>query len=270
MWTLNIKGTLKTFEKPAVMGIINLTPDSFHSKSRFDSKRAVDAVARMLDDGASIIDVGACSTRPGSIPCTEAEEWERLKNGLNSIRNSFPDVLLSVDTFRSTIAEKSVRVFGADIINDVSGGEADKEMLRVVSELGVTYILTDSGSHGDEGEDIISRVLRFFGCKLKELEMLGVADVLLDPGIGFGKTLDENYGLLKNLDLFKRVLGKPLLIGVSRKSLITKSLGIEPNEALNATTVLNSYAIGKGADVIRVHDVKEAVEAVKIMSLLNQ
>lgn len=272
------------FGKPWVMGIVNVTPDSFFSGSRAEGASAVVRRAQQLvAEGADILDVGACSTRPDSSPISEEEEWQRLAPALEALRKVLPDAVVSVDTFRASIARRSVCNFGVDLINDISGGELDAAMFETVAELGVPYVLMHGGSPAsvlpDEqamttaiGQDpgrwndlLLAEVTRYLAVRLQLLHSLGVADVILDPGFGFGKTLAQNYALLRRLpDLAKALPGYPLLVGISRKRMIHSLLDISPEEALNGTTVLNTLALQGGANLLRVHDVREAVEAVKI------
>lgn len=273
-FSLNIRGCLKHFDRPAVMGILNLTPDSFHDGSRVLPAELGICVERMIADGARIIDVGCCSTRPGAPVCDEATELQRLRDGMLAIGTLSKDVLWSVDTFRASVAREAIEKYGFDIVNDVSGG-ADNEMFPLIARLKVPYVLTHPGNHfnssgeGSEETEITARVMRFFGRRLATLQVMGIADVILDPGFGFGKTLDENYILLKNLDVFENTFRLPLLVGISRKSMITCPLDCTPAEALNGTTVLDTAALMKGASILRVHDVAEASEAIRLVGNLN-
>lgn len=256
--TLNIGGKLLSLEQPLVMGILNATAESFYEASRALSD--VDIVRKahaMLEEGASILDVGGCSTKPGLAPVSEEEEMKRLSVALEAIRRELPDAILSVDTFRASVAERCVREYGVQIVNDVYGGQADERMFDTVADLQVPYILTYDGAPWNKlMYDIAERIGR--------LRLMGVNDVIVDPGFGFGKTLDENYLLMSHLEEL-HLLGCPLLVGVSRKSMIYKHLGNTPEEALNGTTILNTIALMKGAHILRAHDVKAAVEAVKIV-----
>ena len=254
-YTINVKGQLLDLSEPLVMGILNVTPDSFYADSRAETKQAILERARQLaDEGAAILDIGACSTRPGSEPASEAEEMERLRMALRIVRNEMPDAVLSIDTFRPEVASMAVKEFGADIINDISGGSA--EMFRTVSRLRVPYILTSAAA-------TLHDMLLEFAKKVQQLRDLGQNDIILDPGFGFGKTLDNNYEVLSQLEQLL-VMELPVLVGVSRKSMIYKLLGMTPQEALNGTTALNTIALMKGASILRVHDVREAVECVKL------
>lgn len=272
--TINIKGELVLLDKPLIMGILNITPDSFYTKSRYNETDTIAARAKeIVSEGGDIIDIGAYSSRPGAKDVSEEEELERLSKGLNIIRNIFPGIPISVDTFRATIAKEAVEKFGADIINDISGG-ADPEMFCTVAKLGVPYILMhmrgtpETMQNMTDYENITADMIKYFSGKIAALHKLGVNDVVLDPGFGFAKNLEDNYRLIKELGDFKP-FGLPLLAGVSRKSMIYKLLGITPEESLNGTTALNMLALTKGADILRVHDVKECAEVVKIFMKTN-
>ena len=258
-YTLNCNGRLLDLSEPQVMGIINLTPDSFFAASRKQADGEI--VARchqILLEGGTIIDVGACSTRPGGELVSEEEEMRRLRNGLALIRKELPDAILSIDTFRPEVARMCIEEFGADIINDVEGSE---EMFQMVARLRTPYIyMTRKATVHD--------VLIDFAQTVQRLRDLGQKDIILDPGFGFGKTLEQNFQLLNELEKLL-VMELPLLVGMSRKRMVWQTLGITPDESLNGTTVLNTVALQKGASILRVHDVKEAVEAVKIISHLQ-
>ena len=258
-YTLNCNGRLLDLSEPQVMGIINLTPDSFFAASR--KQAAGEIVARchqILLEGASIIDVGACSTRPGGELVAEEEEMRRLRNGLQLIRKELPDAILSIDTFRPDVARMSVEEFGADIINDVEGSE---EMFMTVSQLRTPYIYMSR-------KDTLHDVLIDFARTVQRLRDLGQKDIILDPGFGFGKTLEQNFQLLGELEKLL-VMELPLLVGMSRKRMVWQTLNVTPDDSLNGTTVLNTIALQKGASILRVHDVKEAVEALKLTSKLQ-
>ena len=259
--TLNLRGQIMDFAAPQIMGIVNVTPDSFFSASRtMDGAEVVARARQLLSEGAAILDIGGCSTRPGSEPVSEDEEWRRLSGALEALRREFPSAVLSVDTFRARIAERSVQDYGVQIINDISGGLADEQMFETVAALTVPYVLT----HGCGFTDV-TEVPRFLAGQLQTLYRLGVADVLLDPGFGFGKTLEQNYQLMARLaDLTRLFPDNPVLVGVSRKSMIHRLLNIQPEEALNGTTVLHTLALQAGAKVLRVHDVRAAAEAARI------
>jgi dihydropteroate synthase len=255
-YTLNCNGRLLDLSEPQVMGIVNLTPDSFYAASR--KQTDVEIVARchqILLEGASMIDVGACSTRPGGELVSEQEEMERLRNGLRVIRKELPDAVLSIDTFRPQVARMCVEEFGADIINDVEGGE---EMFQTVSHLRIPYIYMSRKA-------TVHDVLIDFAQTVQRLRDLGQKDIILDPGFGFGKTLEQNFQLLSELEKLL-VMELPLLVGMSRKRMVWQTLKVTPDESLNGTTVLNTVALQKGASILRVHDVREAVEAVRLTS----
>lgn len=286
-FSLNIKGKIVEVKRPLIMGVVNLTSDSFYMNSRVSNDSLIDTISRMVEEGVDIVDVGACSTRPHSVACTEEEEWQRLKSGLSLIKETFKDLIISVDTFRASIAEKSITEYGVDIINDVSGGVTDKDMKTVISRLKAPYILTHPGIHFDYlrndkagnlsinhekaniNEGICTEVIRFLSNRIRELAEAGVCDVIADPGIGFGKTPEEGLEIIKNIDVLGTVLGRPILIGVSRKSIITESLGCNAENALNGTTILNTVAVLKGASILRVHDVYEAKQVVDLLCYLS-
>ena len=255
-YTLNCNGRLLDLSEPQVMGIVNLTPDSFYAASR--KQTDVEIVARchqILLEGASMIDVGACSTRPGGELVSEQDEMERLRNGLRVIRKELPDAVLSIDTFRPQVARMCVEEFGADIINDVEGGE---EMFQTVARLRIPYIYMSRKA-------TVHDVLIDFAQTVQRLRDLGQKDIILDPGFGFGKTLEQNFQLLSELEKLL-VMELPLLVGMSRKRMVWQTLKVTPDESLNGTTVLNTVALQKGASILRVHDVREAVEAVRLTS----
>ena len=264
--SINVGGRLMGLDEPRVMGIVNLTPDSFYAASRAETDGQVARCAeRMMAEGADILDVGACSTRPGSAPASESEEAERLRRGLAVLRRVAPDVPMSVDTFRPSVARLAVEEFGVDIVNDVSGG-ADPAMFDAVAKMGVPYVLTHAEAT-EPGADLLTSVLQFFARQAETLHEKGVKDIILDPGFGFGKTLGQNYELMARLDDL-RVLNLPLLVGISRKSMIHRLLDCPPEEALGGTIALNMVALTKGASILRVHDVRQAVETVKIYKQL--
>ena len=271
-YSINVNGRLLTFERPLIMGIVNVTPDSFYSHSRVRGGDEVLArCRRMLAEGADIIDVGACSTRPGGDLASEQEELDRLHQAFSLLDAEFPDAIFSVDTFRARVARECVKEHRVAIINDVSGFDADGVMLDTVAELNVPYVLTHSkGLAGDTPhyDDFIPELFKQLADKVWMLRQRGVKDVIIDPGFGFGKSLEQNFAMLDVLDEFS-MLDAPLLVGVSRKSMITKTLNLTPEEALNGTTVLNTIALMKGANILRVHDVKAASEAVKLVAQLK-
>lgn len=264
------RGELIDFERPKVMGIINVTPDSFYSGSRVAGEEPGRRCEEMLRDGVDMIDVGGYSSRPGCEDVSPDEEWHRLREGLSLIREVAGDeVIISVDTFRSDVARRCVEEFGVNIINDISGGMEDEEMFGTVAQLGVAYVLMHlrgtvrTMAQYTDYEDVTAEVIGDLAFKLARLRQLGVADVIVDPGFGFSKTIEGNFELMKNLPEFQR-LGCPVLAGISRKSMIWKSLGITPEDSLNGTTALNMASLLGGADILRVHDVKAAVETVEL------
>lgn len=274
--SINIKGKLHYFHNPWVMGIVNVTPDSFYADSRtFDSQSIYNRIADLIEQGADAIDIGGYSSRPGAADVSAQEEYSRLASALEIIRKHFPDTIVSIDTFRADVARKCVSDWQADIINDISGGIADPEMWNTVAELKVPYILMHMRGTPKtmqslcDYSDVTADVIKDLAAKIDKMRQLGIADIIIDPGFGFAKTLEQNYTLMSELQEFKR-LNMPLLVGISHKSMIYKALDIKPENALNGTTVLNTIALSKGADILRVHDVKEAKEAVKITKLLNK
>lgn len=277
-YTLNLGGSLMNFGEPQVMGILNVTPDSFYEKSRtFDEDAILRRAKQIAGEGGSIIDIGAYSTRPGSADVDESEEMSRLRRALSVVRKAVPGMPVSIDTFRADVAKMCVEEYGAEIINDVSGGEGDKRMFSTVARLGVPYILMHIGgsidnmhsdapltSHADAEVPYMQSVVSFLTERINRLHALGAKDIIIDPGYGFGKSLQQNYELLNRLEDLK-VWQLPLLVGVSRKSMIYKLLDTDSSQALNGTTVCNTIALMKGASILRVHDVRAAVEAVKIV-----
>lgn len=272
-FSINIKGRLAIFEKPAVMAIINVTPDSFFAGSRsFTPDLIAEKVSTAIAEGADIIDIGAYSSRPGACDVPADEELRRLEQGLKTIRRTAPDIPVSVDTFRADVARRCICDFGADIVNDISGGTLDDRMFETVAEIRAPYILmhmrgtpATMQSFCDYPRGVTAGVIAELAPKLERLSQLGVSDIIVDPGFGFSKTLEQNYRLLHDLGDFA-MLGRPVLAGMSRKSMATRLLGITADEALNATTVLNTLALAGGAAVLRVHDVRAARQAVEIYS----
>ncbi len=269
--TLKIKGKLLEITRPLVMGIINVTPDSFFEGSRHDSPDIVEKICKkMIEEGADIIDVGAFSSRPGATMIPAATEMKRLKKALYAIRKTFPGIIVSVDTFRSEIAKKVVNDFEVDIINDISAGELDKNMFSTMANLQVPYIIMhlkgtpENMQQNTEYKNIIKEIMLYFSEKIQQLRNMGVHDIIIDPGFGFSKTTDHNFKLLQELELFE-IFELPVLAGLSRKSMIYKTLDIKPGEALNGSTVLHTIALQKGVDILRVHDVKEAREAIRLV-----
>jgi dihydropteroate synthase len=269
MFTLNCKGRLLVVDKPIVMGIINSTPDSFYSGSRVSTIDAVlKKAGQMLQDGAAILDIGGQSTRPGSEQVPADDELLRVIPSIEAIHQNFPDTIISIDTFYSKVAKEAVAA-GASIVNDISAGTLDNEMTGIVAGLKVPYVLMhmkgtpktmQQEAHYD---NVTGEVLDFFSWKIKELQLAGINDVIIDPGFGFAKTIAHNFELLRNLSVFK-ILDRPILIGLSRKSTIYNTLNITPDEASNGSTVLNTIAIMNGANILRVHDVKEALETITL------
>lgn len=274
--TLLSHGKLIDISKPMVMGIINVTSDSFFGGSQFRMKsRIARRAEQILLEGGSIIDVGACSTRPGSMPVDESLEIKRLARALTVIRKKFPDAIISVDSYRANVIKVMHENFGINIVNDISAGELDEHMFQTVSDLKLIYVLMhmkgtprDMQDNPRYDSDIIKELFGFFTRKIEKLKLAGVKDIIIDPGFGFGKNADHNYTLLKNLESFK-VFELPILAGISRKSMIYKLLNTCPGNALNGTSVLNTIALQNGAKILRVHDVKEAVEVIKLTEFLN-
>lgn len=268
---MNCNGKILSLEKPVVMGILNITADSFYDGGKFSSdKSALEQVSKMLEEGASIIDIGASSSKPGSVAIDENEEIQKIETVLKLLVKEFPVAIFSVDTFRASVAETAI-ANGAGIINDISGGEMDARMFPFIAKAKVPYIMMHMQNtpktmqDAPQYENVVSEVLEYFEQRLNQLKSLGASDIIIDLGFGFGKTMEHNYSLLKNLSLFKK-FELPILAGLSRKSMINKPLNISPKQALNGTTVLNTLALMNGANILRVHDVKEAVEAVKLVN----
>ena len=270
-YTLNCNGKLLELNTPQVMGILNATPDSFYAGSRTQTEQEIaERTHQILGEGATIIDVGACSTRPDSEPATEGEEMERMRFALNIVRREAPEAVVSIDTYRPDVARMTVEEFGADIINDVAGPvnfqtstlEQQKSMFRMVCRLGVPYIYMSRKA-------TMKEILLDCAEVVDKLRSMGQKDIILDPGFGFGKTVEQNYAVMQELERMQ-MLHLPLLVGISRKSMIYRLLGTTPEKSLNGTTMLNTFSLQKGADILRVHDVKEAVEVVKMYaSLVN-
>jgi dihydropteroate synthase len=271
--SLSFRGVIKTYPTPMVMGVLNVTPDSFYSKSRMScEKELLFSAEKMIEEGVSIIDIGAVSTRPYSEMVAVGEELNRLKPFLPVIRKAFPNVLLSLDTFHSIVAEYAFNE-GVDIINDISGGTMDEKMYETMGRFKMPYILSHikgtplSMQDSPNYDNVVIEVNDFFSEKIFTAHKFGVHDIIIDPGFGFGKSTLQNFELLSKLNLL-HIHNKPVLVGVSRKSMIFKTLKTTPEDALNGTVVLNTVALLKGAHIIRVHDVKEAVEAVKLIQCL--
>jgi len=273
--TFNFKGILRSFPQPLVMGIINVTPDSFYKNSRFQEVEEILAkVNQMNSDGADIIDIGGYSSRPGAADISEDKEISRVVPVIKKIHERFPGLLISIDTFRSNVAEEAVKS-GASIINDISGGLQDVKIFNVAARYNVPFILMHMKgtpqtmmSHTNY-ENPVKEISFYFSAQIEKAKNAGVKDIILDPGFGFSKTIDQNFELLNQLEQF-RLFDLPILVGISRKATIYKTLGILPEESLNGTTVLNTVALLKGASILRVHDVKEAKEAVNLVSRLNR
>jgi dihydropteroate synthase len=271
---INCKGNLIDLKNPKVMGILNTTPDSFFDGGKFnDEKKILNQVEKMLQDGATFIDVGAYSSKPGAEFVTEEEELSRLLPILELILKHFPNVYLSIDTFRSNVAKRAVEN-GAAMINDISAGLLDDKMIETVAQLQVPYIMMHMKGNPQtmqslaNYDDIVKEMVFYFSERISTARRFGLNDIIIDPGFGFAKTLEHNYEVMRKMDYFS-ILELPLLIGVSRKSMIYKLLESTPQEALNGTTVLNTIALQRGASILRVHDVKEAMECVKINEQLN-
>ncbi len=272
--TLNVGGRLVDLTTPKIMGVLNVTPDSFFDGGKFtEESTIIHQTERMLREGATFIDVGGQSTRPGALPVDEAEESRRALGAIRIIRKSFPEALISIDTFRASVASAAVAE-GATIINDISGGEGDVKMIETVAALQVPYVLMHM--RGDSSnmmqmtryENLLKEVIDYFHAKVARLHESGVRDIIIDPGFGFAKNADQNLDLLRRLKHFE-ILGKPILAGLSRKSTIWRTLDISPEESLNGTTVLNTVALLNGASILRVHDVLQAVECVRLISRLQ-
>lgn len=274
-YTINANGQLIDLGTPQVMGILNVTPDSFYSGSRKQTDTEIaERVEQILAEGGQMIDIGAYSSRPNADDVSTKEEMERLRRGLRILREKAPDAIVSVDTFRADVAKMCVEEYGVQIVNDISGGELDKEMFPTVARLGVPYVLMhmkgtpQTMQEAPHYDDLMKEILLYFAEKIQQLRDLGQKDIILDPGFGFAKTLEHNYELLSHLEALQ-IFELPILVGVSRKSMIYKLLGTTAQEALNGTTVLNTICLMKGcANILRVHDVKECVEAVNIYQQL--
>jgi len=268
--TINIKGHLIDLQKPLLMGILNFTPDSFYQGSRVNSDTELkNKIQKMFDYGADIIDVGGMSSRPGAKIINEKEELKRLESVFKLINNNFADKYFSIDTIRSSIAKIAVKDYGISIINDISGGEYDNKMFETVAECKVPYVMMHMKGTPENMQDktdyksLTDDIILYFSKKMKQLNSLGVNDVILDPGFGFSKTIDQNFELLNKLEEFE-IFNLPILAGLSRKSMIWRHLNTSPDKALNGTSVLNTIALQKGADILRVHDVKEGREVIDL------
>lgn len=276
-FTLNIRDRLVTYRTPVVMGILNVTPDSFYAGSRaFDSEAISNRAALMLDEGADMIDIGACSTRPGSNPVSPDEEKRRLELGVKAVRALAPDIPISVDTYRADVADYAIATLGADIVNDIGGGTLDDDMIATVGRLRCPYIMMHTRGtpdvmqqHTDYGDDVTATVITELSRMLRACRMAGVSDVIVDPGFGFAKTVQQNYSMLRRLADFD-ILGCPVLVGVSRKSMITKVAGVTADRVLPGTVAINAMALERGAAILRVHDVAAARQTVAVYNALAQ
>lgn len=271
VFSLNIRGRLLEIDRPLVMGILNVTPDSFFEESRVNNDALLERLRTMLAEGVDIIDVGACSTRPGSVPVDEKTELGRLHKALDIIDSEYPDAIISIDTFRGGVVQECAQHHNVSIINDVSAFSWDDTMIDAVAAANLPYILThsvgDAGCRPEYG-NFLSEVLSSLSASVWQLRQRGVSDVIIDPGFGFGKSVEQNYAMLARLQEFT-LFDAPILAGLSRKSMITKVLGIDAKQALNGTTALNMLALMNGADILRVHDVRQAVETVKLYQTLQ-
>ena len=272
---INVNGQLMDLSQPQVMGILNVTPDSFYAGSRSETEKdIINRLHQITDEGASIIDIGAYSSRPNAEHVSIEEEMNRLRTGLQLIRKHCPDAIVSVDTFRADVAKMCVEEYGVAIVNDIAAGNLDEHMFTTIAELGIPYIIMHMKGTPQNMQDqphydnLLKEVFYYFSEKVQKLRDLGVKDIILDPGFGFGKTLEHNYELINHLEEFN-LFELPVLVGVSRKSMIYKLLDISPREALNGTTVLNTIALIKGAHILRVHDVKAAVEAIELVKKMK-
>lgn len=272
---INVKGQLMDVSEPRVMGILNVTPDSFYSESRLQTVEKIAArVVEIVDEGANFIDIGAYSSRPNADHVSLEEEMSRLRMGLEVITDVCPSIPISVDTVRADAARMCVEEYGAAIINDISAGEMDSRMFSTVAKLGVPYIIMhmkgtpQTMQQAPHYDNLVKEIFQYFARKIHQLHELGLKDLILDPGFGFGKTLEHNYGLMECLEDFS-LFDLPILVGISRKSMIYKLLDATPEDALNGTTALNTIALMKGANILRVHDVKEAVETVRIVQQMK-
>lgn len=273
--SVNLRGKLMCFDTPKVMGIVNVTPDSFYEGCRMMDPEAIAVrVAAVMEEGADIVDVGGYSSRPGAVDVNPEEEYRRLALGLETVRRVWPEAVVSVDTFRAEVARRCVEDWDVDIVNDIGGGSLDPDMWETVASLKVAYVLMhmrgtpETMSGLTDYKDVSADILSDLAFKVAALHGMGVADVIVDPGFGFAKTVEQNYQLLADLREF-RLTGAPVLAGISRKSMIWKPLGITADDAANGTTVLNTVALLNGADILRVHDVRRAVEAVRLVSLVS-
>jgi len=273
--TINCKGTLIDLKKPKVMGVLNITPDSFYDGGKYkDEVSILKQVEKLLDAGATFVDVGAYSSKPGATNISEEEELKRILPVVNLLITNFPDIYLSIDTFRSIVARRCLEN-GAAMINDISAGNMDDKMMQTISEFKVPYVMMhmkgnpQNMSQQSNYSNLLEEILYYFSEKVAAAKSYGINDIILDPGFGFAKNTFQNFSLLQHLNLFK-TFELPILVGLSRKSMIYKTLGTNPDQALNGTTALNTYALTKGANILRVHDVKEAVECIELLEALKQ
>lgn len=272
---INVNGRLMDLSEPQVMGILNVTPDSFYAGSRMETEKdIINRLHQITSEGASILDIGAYSSRPDAEHISTEEEMNRLRTGLDLVRKHQPEAIVSVDTFRADVAKMCVEEYGVAMINDISAGQLDAAMFGTIAQLGVPYIMMhmqgtpQNMQMNPHYDNLLKEVLLYFAERVQKLRDLGVKDIIIDPGFGFGKTLEHNYELMNHLDEFQ-LFELPLLVGISRKSMIYKLLGTNPEEALNGTTVLNTLALMKGANILRVHDVKAAKEAVTLVEKMK-
>ena len=273
--TINCAGKLIDLSIPKIMGILNITPDSFYDGGRYNSdKKILDHVEKMIIDGAVFIDIGAYSSRPGGVDIDENEELKRIIPAIELVNKKFPEIIISIDTFRSKVAEACLNS-GAAIINDISASQLDEKMMETIAKYNVPYIIMHMKGNPQNMmdktnyDDMLQEMIKYFSKKINQAISYKINDIIIDPGFGFAKNIKQNYDLLNHLDLLK-ILDKPIMVGISRKSMIYKSLDSTPEEALNGTTVLNTVALIKGASILRVHDVKEANECIKLIGSLNK
>ena len=273
--TINCAGKLIDLSIPKIMGILNITPDSFYDGGRYNSdKKILDHVEKMIIDGAVFIDIGAYSSRPGGVDIDENEELKRIIPAIELVNKKFPEIIISIDTFRSKVAEACLNS-GASIINDISASQLDEKMMETIAKYNVPYIIMHMKGNPQNMmdktnyDDMLQEMIKYFSKKINQAISYKINDIIIDPGFGFAKNIKQNYDLLNHLDLLK-ILDKPIMVGISRKSMIYKSLNSIPEEALNGTTVLNTVALIKGASILRVHDVKEANECIKLIGSLNK
>ncbi|MBN2214996.1 MAG: dihydropteroate synthase [Bacteroidales bacterium] len=271
--TLRLRGKITELSDPKIMGVLNVTPDSFYDGGRYTNKQLIiKKVSQMITEGADMIDVGAFSSRPGAVPIPENDEIKRLEPALDEIRTNYPDIPISVDTFRAGVAKYVVKQYDVNIINDIFAGTADDNMYKTIADLGVPYIIMhmkgtpQNMQKNPVYDNLMKEIILFFSERLRHIRHSGIHDIIIDPGFGFGKTIEHNYTILRQLDAFK-IFELPVMVGLSRKSFIYKVLKTVPEESLNGTTVLNTIALINGASILRVHDVKEAKEAIRLTQM---